>query len=1156
MRKTILVVVLLISATAIGFAQVDTGSLVGTVKDASGAVLPGVTVTATNMDTGVATTAKTGLNGDYVITPLHIGRYSVSVEAAGFNREIRKDIVLDVQQTIRLDFSLKVGSVSETMEVSGAPPLLETESASLGNVVTAETVEELPLNGRRYTDLAELTSGVAKVIEGPVNGGSTPTNGNAGGSFAVNGTRGDQNNFTLDGIDNNSNDNGDVAVLSSVDAIAEFKIETSNYSPEFGRSGGAVINATTKSGTNKFHGSAWEFLRNDALDSAQYGFGSPIAKAPYKQNQFGATFGGPIKREKAFFFVDYEGTRIHQAQTDIVTVPTDGTNGTSNERNGDFSYILGPQSGTDALGRPIFTNEIYDPSTTRCFPGGGPPPCPSGSAAVRDGFGFDPTTGLPIAGQANIIPAGSMYSLGLNYAALYPAINQPGPAGDWTANNYEVNAPGQDRIDQMDVRADENATDKIQLFQRFSFIKDTRFQAPVFSGIADGGSYNTGNRPLNTEGAVFGLNYAMKSNMVNAFRAGFNRVHYISNSPSYGQQYPPTGLQVPGVPNDPLINGLTWFAPSAYAGLGEPGYTPTRSTTQDIQINDTLSIVHGKHLIKLGPQFRFDQFNLLQIGNPRGYMSFTGQFTSNSGTLGDGSGNGVADMLVGLPVTSVISTEVYFGNRQHTYGAFVEDTYRATSKLTLDLGLRWDYATPVYEAQNRQGNWDYTKPGGVLVCGTKSGQYATSNCTLAGTDGYPKHLETTEKHDFAPRVGLAYSPFPSKPFVIRGGYGRFFVFYEIRTGDPLQVDYNLPYFFEPTFNSDGITPSLVTLAPGAGFTGLLDPANAPFANVTSQDWNPHTPVYDQWNLNLEYQLPGQIVISPGYVGTKGTHLQVLRDLNQIPTPQATYDPTLAPYCDPTATLQCQFGTFTSITNHGNSTYHAFQIKAEKRASHGLYFLSAFTFSKAINDQPEICCNAPWPQDSYNIAAEKGLADFDNRKRWVNSVDYQLPVGKGQHFLNQGGVANAVLGGWHLGGIITFRSGFPFSPTISYDPTNTGSPGLMRADRLGSGHLAHPSPTLWFNVNDFADPSCNCFGNAGKNILEGPGEKTADLSARKMFDLTERVNLEFRAEFFNAFNHPVFLQPDGNIDDGPGASGVITGTVIPQRQIQFALKLAF
>ncbi|HTM89258.1 MAG TPA: TonB-dependent receptor, partial [Terriglobales bacterium] len=902
-----------LTAALAGFAQVDTATVVGTVRDATGAVVPGATVIATAVDTGIKTTAKSGPDGDYVLTPLKIGRYSVSVTASGFQTEARTGIVLNVQQRLRLDFSLKVGSVSQTTEVSGQPPQLETESASLGDVVAAQQVEQLPLNGRRYTDLAELSAGVAKVIEGPVNGGSAPTNGNTGGSFSVNGTRGDQNNFILDGIDNNSNDNGDVAILSSVDAIAEFKIQTSNYSPEFGRSGGAVINASTKSGTNQFHGEAWEFLRNDAFDARGF-FESPDQpKAPYKQNQFGGALGGPIKKDKAFFFVDYEGTRIHSAQTDFATVPT------ALEQTGNFSDILGTQSmscgpdGTspcvDALGRPVFNNEIYNPATTRVVNG----------AVVRDGFGFNPVTGLPIPGQANVIPSAAMNSIGLNYAALYPSPNVPGAL----ANNYLVNAPGNDRVDQMDARADENLTSKVQLFQRFSLTKDTRFQAPVFSGIADGGEYNTGNRPLNAEGLVLGLTDTVSPNVVNALRVGFNRVHYISNSPTYGQHYPPPPLLVPGTPNDPLINGLTWFAPGQYAGLGEPTFTPTRSTTQAIQLNDTLSFVHGKHLIKVGPQFRFDQFNLLQIGQPRGNLSFSGQFTSDAGSLGDGSGNGLADMLLGLPVTSVISTITYFGNRQHTYGAFVQDTYKATSQLTLDLGLRYDYATPLYEAHNKMSNFDYAK--GIIV--------------PAGTPGYPEKLATPHKDNFAPRVGLAYSPLPSKPLVVRAGYGRFFVFYEIRTGDPLQLDYNLPFFYEPTFNSDGITPSL-TLA--TGFPPL-NPLNAPLAGVTSQDFNPQTPVYDQWNVDLEYELPGQIVISPAYVGTKGTHLQVLRDLNQIPVPQPTFDQALAPYP--------QFGTFTSITNGGSSTYHAFQLKAEKRTSHGLYFLSAFTYSKAINDQP-------------------------------------------------------------------------------------------------------------------------------------------------------------------------------------------------------------
>ena len=1128
MKATFAVLLLCILTTAVtGWAQVDTATVTGTVRDSTGAVLPNVTVIATETNTGIKTTVKTASDGNYVITPLKIGTYSVSAQATGFQMETRQNVVLDVQQNQRLDFQLHVGSVTQTAEVISEAPLLETETATLGDVVAAQQVEELPLNGRRYTDLAELTSGVSKVIEGPVNGGSTPTNGNAGGSFAVNGMRGDQNNFILDGIDNNSNDNGDVAILSSVDAIAEFKIETSNYSPEFGRGGGAVINATTKSGTNSFHGEAWEFIRNQAFDASQYGFGTSVPKAPYKQNQFGVTLGGPIKKDKIFFFLDYEGTRIHQAQTDFATVPTDGTNGTSNERIGDFSGILGSQSMTcgpngtsacvDALGRPVFTNEIYDPATTRTV----------GGSVVRDGFGFDPITGLP-GPQANIIPSG-LSPLGLNYAALYPSPNLAG-----TANNYVVNAPGREQTDQMDAKVDENISDKTQLFERFSLIKDTRFQAPVFSGIADGGSYNTGNRPLTSYGAVIGLTDTVNPNLVNSLRFGFNWVWYVSNSPSYGQKYPPAGLQVPGVPNNPSINGLTWFAPSAYAGLGEPLFTPTRSTTQDIQLNDTLSWVHGKHLIKAGPQFQFLQFNLLQIGQPRGNLSFSGQFTSDAGSIADGSGNGLADMLLGIPVTSVISTVTYFGNREHIYGGFVEDNYKATPKLTLDLGLRYDYGTPLYEAHNHESNFDYAK--GIIV--------------PAGTPGYPGKLATPHKDNFAPRVGLAYSPLKSKPLVVRAGYGRFFVFYEIRTGDPLQLDYNLPFFFEPTFNSDGVTPSAVTLA--NGFVGLLNPANAQ-PGVSSQEFKPQTPVYDQWNVDLEYQLPGQIVITPAYVGTKGTHLQVLRDLNQIPTPQPAT----------VACLQClqpypQFSTFASILNRGNSTYHAFQLKAEKKTTHGLYFLSAFTFSKAINDQPEICCNSPWPQDSYNIAAEKGLADFDNRERWVTSIDYELPVGKGRQFLNQGGVMDAVLGGWHLGGIITFRSGFPFSPQIGFDPSNTNSPGLQRSNQIGNGHLSHPSPFLWFNINDFPAPNCpnGCFGNAGKNILEGPGEKTADLSLRKFFNFSERINVEFRAEFFNAFNHPVFSQPDAFVTDGPGAAGVITSTVIPQRQIQFALKLHF
>jgi len=1106
-KVVVMVVFLVLCMGTRGLAQVDTATIVGTVRDASGAVVPGATITATEVNTGIKTEVKSGPDGNYVITPLKIGAYSLTVDAQGFQKVVRQNIVLNVQSGIRVDFSLKVGSVTQTVEVSGAPPLVQTTDASLGSVVASQQVEELPLNGRRYTDLAALASGVAKVVEGPVNGGSSPTNGNAGGSFSVNGTRGDQNNFVLDGIQNNSNDNGDISFLSSPDAIAEFKIQTTNYSPEFGRSAGGVVNATTKSGTNAFHGELFEFLRNEALDARGYFEPAGASKAPYKQNMFGGTLGGPIKKDKTFFFVDYQGNRIHQANTYIYSIPT------LDERVGNFSGILGGQTGVDALGRPIYQGEIYDPSTTRTVNGN----------IVRDGFGFDPTTGLPTA-TANMIPQGSMSTLAQNVLALYPNPT----LSNVLANNYDVNEPAANQADQFDVRIDQNVSTKTQIFGRYSFDKELRVVAPPFPGIADGGSYNTGTRPLKAQAAVLGWTQTLSPTMVNSLRLGFNRVHYIANLPAYGQVYPAAGLAVPGQPNDPSINGLAAFAPSGYHRVGEPTYTPTWSVSQQFVLNDTFSWIHGKHTIKMGPQIVADQFNLLQIGQPRGNIGFSGQFTAIDPGNQQGTGNSVADMLVGLPISARISTVTYFGNRQKVFGGFVQDTYKATQSLTLDLGLRYDYITPLGEAHNRMANFWY--PTGQII--------------TAGTQGYPSNLEVTDKADFAPRVGLAYSPFSSQKLVFRAGYGRFFSPQEIRTGDPLQVAYNLPFFYEPIFTSDGLTPAM-TLATG---WPSLDPANAVLPSVTSQDWYPHNPVVDAWNLDVEYQLPGQVLVTGAYVGNKATHLQVLVDRNQIPTPGPTFDQSLRPYP--------QYGPFTSIENHGNSTYESFQLTVEKRTSHGLYLLSAFTYGKAINDQPEICCNSPWPQDSYNLRAEKGLADFDNRARWVTSFDYALPVGQGQKFLGQNKTLDYVLGGWHMGGIVTFRSGFPFSPQMGYDPTNTGTQGLLRTDRIGTGTLSNPTPDLWFNINDFPVPTCACFGNAGKNILEGPGEKSADLSLRKYFNFTERYRLEFRAEFYNAFNNPVFSQPDPYVTDGPGAAGVITSTVIPQRQVQMALKLHF
>jgi hypothetical protein len=1092
------------------YAQIDTATLVGSVRDTTGAVIPNATITVTNLDTQIAQTTHTDSQGNYVVTPLRIGRYSVAAQAQGFKTETRSDIVLRVQDRIAIDFTLQVGNVTQVINVSGEAPLVQTESSSLGDVIGGTQVTEMPLNGRDYTQLATLTTGVTKVYEGPQHGGNTPTNGNVGGVFVVNGTRGNLNNFMLDGIDNNSNDDASNVLRTNVDAIAEFKVQTSTYSAEFGRSGGAVINATIRSGTNSFHGDVFEFLRNQALDARGFFEPSDQPKAPYKQNQFGGTIGGPIRKDKTFFFGDYQGTRIHSANTWISTVPT------PEEHLGDFSALLGAQVGTDALGRPVYDGEIFNPATTRTV----------GGATVRDGFGFDPTTGLPIPGAANVIPSDGINAISKAYDDLYPAPSQSG-----LANNYVINAPATDRIDQFDTRVDHYISSKSQFFARFSLSQRTRFVEPRLPGLADGGGYSTGKYLEGTRGASLGYTYTVTPTVVNELRLGFNRIKYDDNIPAYGQNYPTGDLVVPGVPNNPATNGLTLFQPNGYRSLGEPGFTPTLITSQEFQLYDTLNIVRGKHTIRLGPQFHRSQFNIFQVAQPRGRFQFSGQFTMDNPNNPLVSGNGLADMLLGLSNYAAISTLTNIGNRQHIYGGFVQDDYKVTPNLTLNLGLRYDYTTPIMEAHNRQSNFDF-KTGQIIPAATK---------------GYSRGLVSTDLADFAPRVGFAYSPFKNHKTVFRVGYGRFFSYQEIRTGDPLQLGYNLPFFFEPSFVSDGITPVLTV---AEGFPPL-DISQAQFAGVTANDWQLRAPVFDEWNLNIQHELPGDVLLEVAYVGSKGTHLQVLADRNQDPTPGPGDVQARRPYP--------QYGPFTSIEDHGNSTFHSFQLKTTKRFSHGLYFLSAFTYSKSMNDQPEICCSSPWPQDSYNLKAEKGPSDFDSRFRWVSSFDYVLPFGRGQRFLANGARAlDLLFRGWHFDGIITFRSGFYFSPLMGYDPSNTGSIGLVRTDRLANGNLppSQRTPDLWFDINAFPVPSGLSFGNAGKNILIGPGEKEADLSIRKVFDITERQKLEFRAEFFNAFNHPVFAMPDNYITDGPGAAGVSTETVLPQRQIQFALKYRF
>ncbi len=1055
---TFLALAALCFASTPALAQVDTGSILGTVRDKSGALVAGASISVRESTTN-ATKKLNETWSSYVATPLLIDTYTVSVERTGFKKQTREGIVLRVQDRLRIDFELEPGDVAESVVVVGDAPLIQSETSSLGEVVDAQQIVGLPLNGRNYIDLATLTSGVIRTAEG--------SNGNVNATFVVNGTRGGQNNFLLDGIDNNSNDGGEAALYTNVDALEEFKVQTSTYSAEFGRSGGAVINATLKSGANEVSGSGFYFLRDESLDARGFFEDPESEKAPFHFQQFGGTLGGPIRKDKTFFFFDYQGTRRSSANTAIFSVPTAG------QRRGDFSG--------DG------NNVIYDPLTGEPFPG-------------------------------NVIPADRFSPLARSFINLYPDPNQDG-----LINNYLVNPATITSANQGDLRLDHQLSNTDRLFLRLSLTKGTTLIEPPFPGLANGGDYGTGTSQSKTWGGALGYTRIFSSGTVNELRFGFNRVKGSDGTTPGGQKPPPPELTVPGVSNDPAITGITVFDPG-FSPIGDPEFIPTYTRTQELQLSDTLSLVRGRHSVKTGFQFRLSDFDLFQIPQPRGKFSFSGEFTQDA-DHNEGTGAALADALLGYSSQIDISNITQTRNRTPVIGLFVQDDFKVSSSLTLNLGLRWDRAGATVEADDRQSNFDYD----------------TGQVLIANRDGNSRGLIDVDNFNFAPRLGFAWSPFKDGRTAFRGGYGVFYAPQEVRTG--FQLGYSIPFFFALSKSSDfGVTPAAFV---DEGFPPL-DAAAASFPGVLSVDRRFRSPYYQQWSVSVQRDLGWNTLLEVAYVGSKGSRLQVLRDYNQ-PQPGPGDPQERRPYP--------QFGNFASITNAGSSTFNSVQLKLNKRWSNGLWLLSAFTYGKAWNDQPEICCASPWPPDSYNIQAEHGPADYDQRYRSVTSFAWDLPFGKGRRFLDSAGLLDRLIGGWQLGGIVTIAAGFPFSPATGLDTSNTGSFGQLRPDLVGNPDPGERTPERWFDPNAYATPAEFTFGNAPRNSLVGPGTRTMDLYLMKEFKVRGRVRLELRLEAFNAFNHPNFGLPDNFVGDGE-SGGTITYTAISQRQLQLGARLAF
>jgi hypothetical protein len=1053
--------VVLASMAPVSRAQVDTGSILGTVRDSSGGVLPGATVTLTQKETNVATRATTNSRGGYEAVGLSIGTYTVTVSLPGFKAASRENVGLRIQDRLRIDFILEVGSATETVVVSTEAPLLQTQEGSLGQVIESKQIEALPVNGRSFLPLAALTPGVWLI------GGST--NGNAGEEDTVitNGMRASSTNFMLDGVDNNNNDSpGHPIVEPNVDAISEFKVQTSNYSAEFGRNGGAVINMTIKSGGNDTTGTVFLFGRNQGLEARDFFADPNEPKAPFDFYQFGGTLGAPIVRDKTFFFADFQGTKSKRSDTLTLSVPT------ASMRAGDFSEA----------GNPTI---------------------------------FDPQTGQPFDG--NVIPANRISPLAQAFINLYPNPNREG-----LRNNYVVAPTVTQDVYQGDLRLDQNFSTSDFVFLRGSYVNSKRFTPAPLPGIAGGGDYGAGDTDREIWGAALGYSKTLTDHSANEFRAGFNRLSTSVGVPAGGTFVPPANLLVPGVTLDPRVNGLTNFAPDSYSFIGDPEFNPTYTLSQEIQISDTLTFLLGQHTLRAGVVVRQSRFNLFQIPQPRGKFTFSGEFTMDPETQEEG--DPMADALLGLASQTDIQNITDVKNRTMYYAGFIQDDFRVTNDLTVNIGLRYEYTSPTIEINDQQSNLDF----------------ATGDLRVAGQNGNSRGLIDVDKNNISPRLGFAWRPGGSENWVVRGGYGRFYNNQEPRTA--FQLGFNPPFFFSVTRFSDfGVTPAGIV---DQGFPPV-SPEDAEFPILVTVDERFRSPYYDQWNVAIQRSLPWQSAIEIGYVGTRGHRLQVLRDENQ-PTPAEGDVQQRRPFP--------QYGNFASIRNDGKSAYDGFQVKLSKRLTQGFWFLASYTYGKAKSDQGEIGLASPWPQNSLDVASDYGRSDGDQVHKVTASATWDLPFGQGRTYMNQSGILHILFGGWQLGGIFTYGSGFPFTPLISGDPSNTGTFGSVRPNLTGDPSVPDPNPNRWFNTGAYSTPDAYTFGNAPRNSLTGPTFTNLDLYLAKRFGLGKDLSLELRIEAYNVLNHANFGQPDPFVDSDSG--GTITSLSGPMRELQWGLRLYF
>ena len=1070
-------------------AQQETATITGIVKDASGAIVPNATVTVTNVQTNISVRTETDDAGAYVVPSLRPGEYSVTAERSGFPRIVRSGITLQVAQVARIDITLQAGQLAETVEVVAAASLLETQTSSRGLVIDQKKILDLPLNGRDYNQLALLSPGV---LPGTPRLASV----NFKGVLNVNGNRTFNNVFLLDGVDNISYSNSfrgeNVQLVQpSIEALQEFKIQTNAYSAEFGRSSGAVVNATIKSGTNTVRGSVYEFLRDDALDANNFfsnALGAPKPKR--KRNQFGAAIGGPLVRNRTFWFADYEGLRDEEGVPRVRQVPTPA------EKAG------------------LFSTAVFDPF-----------------AAGRPAFSQNAQ------GQW-VIPRDRWDPVGAAIVALIPDPNVPG-------STIHASTPVTDtRQDQFDVRIDHQFAPALTFFGRYSFVDTLTFRPAPLPGLAEG-SFNDafGSNDNRSQGLALGLTWTVSSNLVADIRFGYARGDYYTNPPNFGiDGAAEIGLR--NVPTDPrIVGGVPKIQIQGFDAVGRHTSTPQFQTPRSWNPRGTFSWTRGAHFVKFGGEFLHVETRINDLNATIGRISFENRFTNRA----------VGDLLLGLPVRLDLTSFSVMDQGQDMQFYFIQDDYRISPKLTANLGLRYEYATPPVEKNNQFANFD---PETGTMIFAKDGSV------------YERALIHPDRNNFAPRIGFAYTPWTR--IVVRGGYGVFFT-HTVRQGREGLLGFNPPYLVDNTVQT-GVTGA-AAVASAAPFqlrngypSGLLDPT-ALSSTVMRRAQDPHqrTPYIQQYNFGFQYELWPDVVVDIAYVGNKGTKLNGFRNLNQravIVNPDGSHAAGARPYP--------AFGDIQWMENRVNSSYKSLQTRLEKRFSKGLTGMVSYTWGKALTDAPDHISTSGGgagvdtgvfrePQDSNNLRAERGPAEFDIEHRFVASYIWELPFGHGRRFGSGWNKAtDFVLGGWQVTGIHVLQSGLALTATLTGSAvTNLGGERRARPNLVGEPELPESERTLqrWFNTDAFAvfNPAPQAFGNAGVGIMRGPGLANFDFTFAKNFNISDRRYIQFRTELFNAFNHPNFGPP--NIArDSSGFGQILTAG--NARIIQFGLKFYF